>query len=547
MRKPWFFLTFVWLLLILLIQPQGEFPLNDDWQYAYAVKGLLEDGQLSYRGYFSPIVLIQVLWGYAFHLLLGQSFSFTVLRWSTLVLVPLGTYLIMKFGRSLGNESAFSDWFLGALFCTSPLLVALAPSFMSDVPFLVVALWSIWAYWRFHESGKTTLLAAALFLAFLAFYIRQPGLVLPLAFGLHHAWHGWSLTKSPPRLTLVWPVLLGLACSALFLLSWELGVKPGLQLDENFKSDAQNYLALLFSSPSSFFLTWALRMVKSFIYLSFFTLPLLPFFWRLTNFRSIWSKGSIRWLIIVISAGLVITAHWAGKPFPFGGNIFFNFGLGPELLADAYTLKLGHTPHLPQFILDILHFLAASWGLSLLYFVYNHYRRLARRQQSFLQCWIIVSGLYLSLMAITSYYDRYVLLPLALLLPFLISLLQSTRKFNLRAWPLFLPLFLFGLFSVVATHDYLAWNRARATAWHWLEEQNHSIQEVDAGYEWNGWLNYGETRIDAEDVPFWWVTDNRYILAFGPIAGYEEIHAVSYHRYLFAKKDAIRILHRIER
>ena len=79
----------------------------------------------------------------------------------------------------------------------------------------------------------------------------------------------------------------------------------------------------------------------------------------------------------------------------------------------------------------------------------------------------------------------------------------------------------------------------------WLEEQEVSIREVDAGYEWNGWLNYGATRIDSEDVPFWWVTDNRYIIAFGPVPAYEEVHRVAYRRWLWGKEDAIRVLERV--
>ncbi|MGB3619388.1 MAG: hypothetical protein WBA12_14825, partial [Catalinimonas sp.] len=56
----------VWLLLILPIDPRGNFPLNDDWRFAAPVQSLLEAGELRVRGLTAPNLMAQVAWGYLF-------------------------------------------------------------------------------------------------------------------------------------------------------------------------------------------------------------------------------------------------------------------------------------------------------------------------------------------------------------------------------------------------------------------------------------------------------------------------------------------------
>ncbi|MCB9049304.1 MAG: hypothetical protein H6556_07710 [Lewinellaceae bacterium] len=44
-----------WAAAAVLAGPEGDFPLNDDWQYAYLTRQLLETGALEMQGYFAPI------------------------------------------------------------------------------------------------------------------------------------------------------------------------------------------------------------------------------------------------------------------------------------------------------------------------------------------------------------------------------------------------------------------------------------------------------------------------------------------------------------
>ena len=90
-------LIIVWGIAICLVNPIGNFPLNDDWAYGRSVKWLVEEGELRYVGWTATNLFSQILWGALFCLPFG--FSFTVLRLSTLVLGIVGviaTYCLLK-------------------------------------------------------------------------------------------------------------------------------------------------------------------------------------------------------------------------------------------------------------------------------------------------------------------------------------------------------------------------------------------------------------------------------------------------------------------
>jgi hypothetical protein len=52
-----------WRLMVLLVNPSGEFPLNDDWAYARAVQTLIQNGRLELTDFTSMPLIAQVFWG----------------------------------------------------------------------------------------------------------------------------------------------------------------------------------------------------------------------------------------------------------------------------------------------------------------------------------------------------------------------------------------------------------------------------------------------------------------------------------------------------
>jgi hypothetical protein len=119
-------------LLLLLVPPAGNFPVNDDWNHAGAVRALVEDGRLEIGPTTSATLVLQALWGAGFARLFG--FSFETLRLATLVLAALA---LVGFALLLSELFGARRAVLGALLLLfNPLFVNLSYSFMTDVPFL---------------------------------------------------------------------------------------------------------------------------------------------------------------------------------------------------------------------------------------------------------------------------------------------------------------------------------------------------------------------------------------------------------------------------
>ena len=79
-------LGLIWICMILLANPIGDFPLNDDWAYGYSVQHLLQHGELRFSDWTATNLLGQVVWGALFCLPLG--FSFTALRYRAALAPP---------------------------------------------------------------------------------------------------------------------------------------------------------------------------------------------------------------------------------------------------------------------------------------------------------------------------------------------------------------------------------------------------------------------------------------------------------------------------
>lgn len=178
----------IWVLVALLINPRGEFPLNDDWIYAKTVKTLLAGGGLHFADMYANIVA-QIFWGALFCLPFG--FSFTALRISTLTLGLIGVLALYGVLREAGADRN-TALFGALLLAFNPLYMVLSYSFMSDVPFTAVCIVSLYFIMRGFRRNTHFEVAAGLSLACLALLIRQPGLAIFVGFALAYlAKSGW--------------------------------------------------------------------------------------------------------------------------------------------------------------------------------------------------------------------------------------------------------------------------------------------------------------------------------------------------------------------
>lgn len=520
-----------WIGSTFLIGINGNFPLNDDWQYAYPVQQLVEEGELEMRGYFAPNIILQVFWGYLFCWLAG-SFSFTWLRLSTLALAALGGWAMYTLGRRPGISPGLS--LLGAaILLFNPLYFSLSFSYMTDVPFLAAVLLALLAFQQFLVKEESEWLFAACLLSVAAYLIRQPGIVLLPAFGL---WRVWGRRGSRGSIALA--LFLALLAASVYL-GYEKLAKPWLGISGNFVPVSRLYLEIILAAPLAYAEELARKFLKTWIYLGLFGLPLLPFLWERVRQSGLLQR---RTALPLLGANLALLAflHYIGKIFPFGGNILYNFGLGPELLADVYTLGLPNTPRLPEWALYALNFISQLSATILTWVAISGWKKLQPRQRRFSGFLLLANLLYLPAMSITSFFDRYILLIIASAILLLLPHARLPKRHMLLP---FLPFLLLALFSLLATHDYLAWNRARHKAFLWLQEEGVTVRQMDAGFEYNGFYNYHEDRILEAGRSHWWVTDDEWMIAFGAAPGYEKMKSFGYRRWLWGgSRDKIWVL-----
>jgi 4-amino-4-deoxy-L-arabinose transferase-like glycosyltransferase len=544
-----FSLSLVWTVMAVVINPVGDFPLNDDWAYALAVRSLLDTGRFTLLG---PIVanqVAQVYWGALFCLPFG--FSFTALRISTLVLGGTGILALYLLLRELGAQRQIA--LAGAFtLAVNPFYLGLSLTFMTDVPFISVITLSLWLYVRGARRGDAVSLGLAVVLSFVAILIRQFALMLPLAFGIAHITRKGTGGRALAIAAL--PIVLGIALHLAYQ-RWLLttGRIPSV--------------AAQLGLPNSVFRFVLHGGHVTVQFLSYVGLCAAPFLAYLSFTRrartevTVWSS-SFSWKVSVLLT-VVLTATFAalGDILPALGNVLAPFGLGPLTLRDTYVLHTNE-PRVAAIVTGLWGFATAlSAWVAVLFLLavsrtltslvrnarWPERRRLAWPQVLFIM--VIVS--YVGGMVLISndrlMFDRYVL---PLIPPVLAILLIDTSNSRLvperskRMMQCFL-LVLYAAFSVTATHDYLAWNRARWAATDFLLQAGVTPQRIDGGYEFNGWYLYSPDYIDKPGKSWWWVDDDEYIIASGPLSGYEETGRFRVSSWLGLGESSVLILHRL--
>jgi len=74
--------------------------------------------------------------------------------------------------------------------------------------------------------------------------------------------------------------------------------------------------------------------------------------------------------------------------------------------------------------------------------------------------------------------------------------------------------------------------------------QKISPKQIDGGYEFNGWYLADRNYKQKDQKSYWWVDDDEYIVASGPLSGYQEIARYPFKRWLPVAEKPILTLRR---
>jgi hypothetical protein len=551
------FITVLCSVTCLVVNPIGNFPLNDDWVYGRAVEQLLRAGDYRPLDLATPTLLSNVLWGALF--CLPGGFSFTALRLSTLVaalLGVIGSYILV---RDL-NQPRWLALSISLVLAFNPIYYALSHTFMTDVPFIAVAVWSAVFLSRSLRSGSEAQMLIGTLLALVATLSRNLAMFLPLAFALT------MMLKSKLTLRVVVRAVFPLFLCSGFFFGFEHWLKVSGRLPA--LSDYQVKLLLHgLADPRRFLPQLFINYYFALVYLGFFLFPILLLRLRdlmfIRNGRA-WSLMSIGIAAMAAGATLQVTgfslqANGLALPSEVPGNILVKSGIGPITLRDTFELNLDHMSALPDGLWIVATGMALTGAvlliakLSLLvsaHFPKIIYRNLSSNDDAVGVFLILCAIIYLTAVIAAGFYDRYLIPCLPFIATGIIALSGKCLnvppgEFKYTRHIAFAVVGVFGLFAVGATRDYLTWNRIRWLALqHLILNDGVHASDIDGGYEFNGYYLYNVHYKESPGRSAWWVAGDTYQIGFGGVPGYTVFRNYTYQNWLLPRRQAVVVLRR---
>ncbi|GEM_PF-970767 len=532
---------------VIIVNPVGNFPLDDDFAYGRTALNFF-NGDYRLSGWISATVVFQTFIGVLFSLPFG--FSFTALRFSSIFMAFLGVaaaYLTLKelrFGEKLSALGAFALLF-------NPLYFSKAFNFHSDIHFTAVMLLSVLFYVKAVNRGNSLpfLFLGSLFSVF-AILTRQNGVFIPIAVVIYLWLNRAKRTFSFAHFSVVALIPLAVFMAYEYWFYFVHGVtESGILMSEY---DAAHLMELVFRLVP-------FRLFSIFAYLGLLLLPFTFFtIARLDSFfRSLGSFDRKLFLMLVFAGVLssVFLFVSYGKVLFYLPAIIHDTGIGPVYLQGFKS------PVFPQPILGLLSVLAIVSGAviairakSVLSGSMGGFGSVASSKFSDARFLVYFVGFFqlLFLMIVLAVFDRY-LLPL--FFPAIVLLLGSVkdRFFSFRSAAILVAFM--ALFSVAGTQDYLSWNRARNAAIDGLTEQGIPFDRIDGGFEHAAWHFYEFSRAHPEiNVakpydPGWIkdyfpVIDSQYVVSFSPLSNYGAVREYSYFSLLTMRSEKIYALKR---
>jgi hypothetical protein len=469
----------LWVLVVLIVNPIGDFPLVDEWAYVAPVRSLVEGRGLVFSPFTAPNLLSQVVWGWGFGSVFG--FSYNVMRLSTLVIASIGIMAFYGWLRLIPTTPSVA--LFGALvLMLNPIFVALSFTFMSDIFFLSFLLVSMFFLTRAMAGGTPASATAGWLAGIAAQLCRQLGTAIPIGAAVGRVTlEGFKLR-----------VLVKAAIPVIAFLAVQRGYEywlattgrtplmHGYNIDLIRERLAEPLGAILHEAGNA--------IVYLFFYVGLFIVPVSIFL-----FRTEWSNLSRRGRALVWSLGsmiaivsMVLAAVLEGG-MPLWGDAVTDWGVGGQ-----FGGMPGKRTHIRVFLTVLGGVGGALGSFILLSRIWQHLRHEIAGRAAMIRSFPFVTALtiWAPVPILVMRFDRYLLPVVACLIVVVLTRIATASKLpSLRSpegYAAMVVTALIGGYSVLGTKDFMASSRAREAALAIAMEQGVPRDQIDAGWVLNG-------------------------------------------------------------
>lgn len=524
-------LYLILLVSVVLSNARGDFPLNDDWTYAWSVQKWLKDGVVILGDWPAMTLVTHLFWGLLFTKTFG--FSFVVLRFSTLISVLIGLTFLFHLTEKMSGKKQIA--FLACLsLLSTPLYFSLANTFMTDVNFCTLLIIAIYVAWQFFERPSVLLLSLALVLSIALVLLRQFGIIYPLMFFFTNLFLGkknWHYSLG---------ALLLIVITYWIYSRYEAYLKLTLSPAAAYKySDAispvgKQFWMNLYTGMAA---RYRIFIIHALFYTTTFTIAFLP---------AVIKGGKNSWTLL-ISLGSVALVALIFTDYPLQvGNVMSNVAIGPDTTFTTLNGYYGGPPHLYSQafaeLLDFLKivFLSLSFGIIINACLSLFKTRQLKFQANFFFLICLFAAYLVMLLEADTFFDRY---QLPVILFSLLILTFLFRDHQISFVLVLVPLVFWMYVSIGGTRDYFSWNRLKWQAYEELKNKEHvDASVIHGGFEIMCWEG-GSQRFYKEfdkSAPF------QYILQFDELDSFTVYKSYPFRRYLLPGADTLKVLKRVK-
>jgi hypothetical protein len=510
----------------IVVNPLGNFPLNDDWSYSKTTVLFHLSGFMDIGTWGAMTLVTHVLWGTLFVKIFG--YSHVVVRMSTLVSALIGVFTLYRLTVNITHKRLTA--FIASLtLLFSPLSFVLGNTYMTDVNFQTLFILFMYFAHRYFNSGNKWHLPVLAVLSFMLVFLRQFGFVAPLGLLIG------SLFMRRGRLFALSVQVVSIGAIYFAFAAYERYLRRHLPDWAGFRFSG----SLDVTDPGfhkQFYHNVASRSLNVITQVFVYAAPFCVFF-----LRPLIATVTRRQLVAVLTATVVLVACLSvPATFPFG-NIFANMVLGPETFYQNWMFGDVHNRFSEfnyfSFVLKTI-LSAVTIMFILLTYVTRSWR--FSRPSAFAVTMTVAMLAYAGLVFVSPvWFDRYLMpLSVAAFVPLSFASRQTNAVFR---WETVLVQLVFVYISVAGTRDYMLWNAKRWEAYGELRRSGVEVKRLNGGFEVNNWYDgiYG-----------WWgefesLDSVNYLIQFRPEPGFRRFRTYPFVRFFPPRRDTVSVFERV--